>query len=333
MEVEVGSYQNQKKNKEDQKKNKEKIDNDIKAIEDKLASVNLLTESQNRLKGELEKFKSITSDSSIYQKVEKIKENRSQTLSSSLKNMKKSVGVNMETETKEGSLVVAKWMIALVGFQLVLSLLFFIITFQLIQLLIGVFSAVVILILMLLVNVSRYSYQYKANLNVSPTSLPLQKSVLVSNPDEDKLILNNAWSRALQGELDMVNITITSRLGDKTLDQIKAEKEKLLEEQKKLDSQMSETEGKALNTEEYYKKRRELDILKIEKENIEFGLEGKIKKDLEDKILEISSSGSVAPNKTVASMPLLLINCKFAEQITDFINNLKQTRQVLQINY
>jgi len=150
-----------------------------------------------------------------------------------------------------------------------------------------------------------------------------------SNPDEDKLILNNAWSKALVSELKMIDETMKSRLGDKTLEQISLEKQNLLEEQKKLDAQVSETEGKSLNTEEYYKKRRELDILKIEKENIEFSLEGKIKQDIED---QIAASGDTNI-KSEASLPLLFVNCKIEEQIADYINNIKQTRQVLILNY
>jgi len=327
MDAEVGSYQNQKKNKEEVKKNKEKVDRDVKELEDKLSSVNMLIESQKRLKGELEKFSNITSDSTIPQKVDNIKENRSKSLSSSLKTIRKSAGVHMESEEKEGSLLVGKWMVGLVIAQLVFSLLFFIITFQLIQLLIGVFSAVVILILMLLVNVNRYSYEYKGRFQTETPTLPI--SVHKSNPDEDKLILNNAWSKALVSELKMIDETMKSRLGDKTLEQISLEKQNLLEEQKKLDAQVSETEGKSLNTEEYYKKRRELDILKIEKENIEFSLEGKIKQDIED---QIAASGDTNI-KSEASLPLLFVNCKIEEQIADYINNIKQTRQVLILNY
>lgn len=327
MDAEVGSYQNQKKNKEDVKKNKEKIDRDVKELEDKLSSVNMLIESQKRLQNELEKFSNITSDSSIPQKVDNIKENRSKNLSSSLKTIRKSAGVHMESEEKEGSLLIGKWMIGLVVLQLIFSLLFFIITLQLIQLLIGIFSAIVILILMLLVNVNRYSYEYKGRFQTVDQAVPL--SVHKSNPDEDKLILNNAWSKALTSELQMINETMKSRLGDKTLEQISLERQNLLEEQKKLETQISETEGKSLNTEEYYKKRRELDILKIEKENIEFSLEGKIKNEIEDQIA--ASAGN--ETKSEPQLPLIFVNCKIEEQIADFINNIKETRQVLILNY
>lgn len=324
MEGEVGSYQNQKKNKEELKKTKDKIDLDIKALEDKLSSVNMLTESQTRLKGELEKFSNITSDSTVHQKVEKIKELRSFGQTSSLKNMRKIGGVHMETEEKEGSLITGKWMIILVIAQLIFSLLFFIITLQLVQLLIGIFSAVVIIILMLLVNVNKYTFTYRTRLQSEEAIvMPVSQK---TNPDEDQLILNTAWSKALKAEYDVMTATITARLGDKTLEQIMAEKQALVEEQKKQEVQVSDMDSKSLNTEEYYKKRRELDILKIEKENIEFSLEGKLKPEIESQI-EALSSGS---NQT--QLPLLLVNCKFVNDVTDFVNNLKQSRQVLIIN-
>ncbi|MFS8130705.1 MAG: hypothetical protein ACMG57_01870 [Candidatus Dojkabacteria bacterium] len=334
MDLEVGTYQNQKKDKEDIKKKKEIADREVKNIEDKLSSVKLLIDNREHLVAELEKFKSYTGNLDVRKKVDVIKDTRTNNLITELKTRKKTSGVNMETEEKEGSLFVGKWMVGLVVFQLLLSIVMFALTLQLIQLLIGLFSAVVIVVLMLLINVSRYTYDYKVKKFIESDMTGTSYSTVMtkSSPEEEKLMVNFAWGNALYEEYKLINNTINSRLGDKNLAQLTKDKEFLIGEQGRLDKLQNDMETKALNTEEYYKKRRELDILKIEKENIEFSLEGKVNSDIEEQITTLSL------NKTQQTpsnqfLPLILVNCGFLDQIKDFIDSIKQTRQILTINF
>lgn len=330
MDKEVSSYQTQKKDKEELKKKKESNDNQVKAIEDKLASVNMLIESRDRIKGELDKFRTYTDDLNVKRQVDTIKTDRSNKLISDLKSSRKASGINMESEEKESNLFVGKWILILAFIQVIGSLVLFVTTLQAVQLFIGLFSAIVLTVLMLLVNVSRYTYELKdktfveSNLNGLPYSPILPKT----SPEEDKLILNTAWGNALNEELKLITDTINSRLGGKDLEQLMKDKEAQLAEQKNLNGILEGAESKNLNTEEYYKKRRELDILKIEKENIEFALEGKMKPEIEKEISSLSSN-SVQPKE---SLPLILVNCNFLVEINELINNLKQSRQVLVIN-
>ncbi|MEP7103841.1 MAG: hypothetical protein ABI721_03990 [Candidatus Dojkabacteria bacterium] len=334
MEVEVSSYQNEKKNKEEIKKDKERIDREVKAIDDKLSSVNMLIESQNRIKQELTKFNNITTDSTISQKVEKIKESRSQMLASNLRTVKKTPGRNIEEEGPEMPLFIAKWMVALVVLQCIFSLLFFIITLQLVQLFIGLFSAVTLLVLMLLVNINRYANRYEGRFTNDDVDVDSNNQLSPKmDLDENRLILNTAWVNALQGELSLIETTMNTRLGDKNLTQLSEGKTKLLKEQIDTDSKLKEIESKSINTEEYYKKRREVDILKIEKENIEFSLEGKMKPELEAQILEQMGRESGSVNVNTNLLPILIVNCNFVQEILDFVNNLMQSRQVLLINF
>lgn len=340
LEEDVNFYQNEKKIKEDLKKKKDKLENEKKSLADKMASVEMLTETRTRLNSELEKFQKLSADPALESKVTQIKTNRSSQLLQVLKTLKKGNGFSgSPEEEKEQSLFTAKWLIILAFLQIVISLGLFISTFEIIHLILGGISSVTIVAITFLVNIYKYTYNYESDVDYKPTGEVVAQNygdVLPKlNKSDDKFLVDVAWSNALKSELDQIEKSMQDRLGDQSIDSIMSSSKNSEDELARIEQKLKNLEGKALSSEEYYKKRRELDILKIEKENIDYSFDNKIDKAAQSEIdaLELQLNGvENEPAIEIDSLPLVLINIPAQDEFTQYIGELRAERQAIIVN-
>jgi len=156
-----------------------------------------------------------------------------------------------------------------------------------------------------------------------------------NNFEQDKLLINSAWLTALKNEYTLIDNIIKTRLNNKSSEDLVKDKTEIEKELAKAKNELETINKKSMSSEEYYKKRRELDILKIEKENLEYTVKGG-NEELEKKIDEINAKLGEAEEKKevisaeVHSMPLILINLSHASpEIIVETENISANRQVI----
>lgn len=110
------------------------------------------------------------------------------------------------------------------------------------------------------------------------SSIQREREDLRKNKSEEQedpnsqLFINSAWAEALNSELSLIERSIQSSLKGKDYGTLESDLQLIEQELQTLEGELKDLDNNFITTDEYYKKRREVDILKIEKENVEFSL-------------------------------------------------------------
>ncbi len=326
IQVQVDFYQNEKKIKEELNSNIKKYKIDKENINQMLQSVELLIENKESLNLKLKSFEQF-SDS--YDKVKELKAQKINYLNSKL-SIRHSPGSSIleddikEAENKSSSL---NLFLVIPIINLLITFVVFLVTYNAAVLLIGILFTVFLMIIYIVSRFFKDSLEDVEELNnkaFSPQADSKEGVAEVEDPNT-QLFINSAWAKAIKDELEVVDENITKSLNGKSYEALKQDLTNLDLNIEKENNKLEELTQKAITSDEYYKKRREIDILKIEKENLEYGLklEPTINNKIQDLSKEIENLKLLTEmgQKTNALVPVFI---KFSE-------NLPQIEQIKQI--
>ena len=228
-------------------------------------------ETRDKLSKELGKFSTIANDSSLESRVASLKTSRVQKTYTNLSKIRTRTG-NLSNTLKISTdrVIIAKSLILLVVLQIFITILLYILSGENLILGLGFLSTLILSTsfgginlfhdnLLLLKGISK-----KAHTGVG------YENVVPSNPREDNFLVNAAWVSALKNELMDTEKEIQARLNGKSSEKFEEELKAFDTQKEDLNKELGELDKKTITSEEYYKKRREVEILKIEKENLEY---------------------------------------------------------------
>lgn len=337
LETEVESFQKNKENKELNEKMLKDKEKEIGILKQKIQSTQELLKSKEDL--EL-RYKNSLGDLINSKDVEKLKLDKYNQTINQLENIKKQQIMNVyRDEDKSNINIKYKWLIVFIVLEILIGGYLTIITSSLTTLL----ASITILISMVLVFITLQVINYKntnslkrSNLNNKDKKINNTENNGVANLNniqdknsEFELFKSSALSNAIKLELDKVNELIKIQLGGKEIENINKDIKALETEVNIL---KDKKENSVLDQDTLYKKRRELDILKIEKENIENSTA--LKQVVNDRLIELatinakSQSDSKVPDKI--SLPIFVIT--FNQQVDEMLEKYKNIRQVILIN-
>lgn len=279
FEKELSDFQNSKNNKEEiaQKLSEKELEKN--QIDQTLGSINSLLEKRNQIILELQKYGDLGKDPSLQEKVNVMKNKKLDRNIEKVKNVtaikKEILGINSHDEHHFKFMGFS--LVVLIALQSVITIGFYIVSLQSKVILIGLFSLVILSVFLALINILKskvnvYIYDEDRVRNTKVT----YEEIDTANPNEEKFFVNVAMVSAIKQELSGLDSLIIAHLGGKNIEEVKAEKARVENEYQVLKSESDKMESADLTNEEYYKKRREIDILKIEQENIEYSLGNKI---------------------------------------------------------
>lgn len=324
IQLDIDFYQNEKKLKEDLNNKIKKAKAEKENVGQMLQSVEMLIKSKQDLE---EKLNAFSNYKDSYDKIKELKGQKVSYINSKL-TTKQSVNLlnSEKDQVKSGSFFKnfnVTLTLALVN--TIITLLAFLFVNNWVVLLVGVVFTIVLIIIYF---VSRF---FKDSLEDSMENKEegfyIAKSVdgasLFDSEDPNtQLFINAAWASALEEELILVEENIKRNLNGKSYEELKAS-QKMVEQSIEVENKkLEELSKKSITSDEYYKKRREVDILKIEKENIEFGLKLNPEKDSKIKELVIKKE----------DLKLILENLKdFKHLLPIFLQNIEDDNLVRDI--
>ncbi len=279
FEMEIEGYQNSKKNKEDLEKRLKKAEQEKQILEENLSSVNSLIQKRNGIIAELSKYGDLGKDPALQEKVEQLK---SKTINKNIDNVRKatnkrshSAGINSKTdyEMKFEGLPI----LGLIALQVVVTIVYYLISLQTKAIMMGLFTLIVLSIVLALINIikdkaSLHIYDEGAENNLRIT----YNEIDTTSQNEQNFFVNAAMVNAIKQELLALDSLIKHHLGGKSVEDVNSERTKIEAEYVQLNNESNKMQNSILSSEEYYKKRREVDILKIEQENLEYALGNKL---------------------------------------------------------
>lgn len=329
IQKEVDSYQSQRDSKESLNKKIADLELKFNTTRDKLDSVSTLITSRSNILKELKKY-----DSTWAENISELKERKNLKTNEYLQTAyTKPENKTVVEEDRDTHLKFNKIFLIV---QIPLTLLLTFVAYFLLQLdLILILGFVVILLEFAFIIYETFKKDEEDLSLLVKQELPQQDVNLIENNlDNDKLFIDQAWRGAYQNEVSKIDQLILSNLEGREVAQVEQEKSIIEQELNSLKKELSTLESNELDSEAYYKKRRELDILKIEKENIEF--DGSIQipneariEELTNKVGELEDSiDSVEELKS--KIPFIMINVK--ESVKELINNIADLRQIILIN-
>lgn len=323
IEKEVDGYQNQKSNKENLNKKIKENENLKNALEQKLASVQSLLDQKTKVESEISKSsKEITTTD-----ISSIKEKRIEELNKNLGNgFKKALASQSQMEESTKNKRLSHIWVEVVGVvQLALFFVYFLVSGNILFLLLGISLGVVI------TGVFFYLQKDHTNKNnkveqVAKDEVVQETSVQnISTEAENQNILKSAYLNALNSEKTNIEESITKALENKTYEQVKSELDVAVKNIELSKKELENAEKNALDIDSYYKKRRELDILKIEKENLDFSSKLTSKPDEEYIKLLLGSDSSTTGAKEPIYLPLIIIGkAPLFDELIEKYNNIRQ---------
>lgn len=273
IQEEIDYYQNEKKIRDELNSKIKKTKTSHQAIEQQLSSVELLIVKKNELDSKLKAF---GDSDSLIQQVEALKQSKIEHLYSTLNTINANpVRIQPEEVQKKNGIKLDPFL-SVIFLNIFLGVVTFLYSFSLVILLILLTSSIALFVFYIL---DKFFTQSLEGIDAEdhPNSMfevnsKMQESTIKKSDPNTQLFINSAWLKALLSEIQLIGENISKNLSGKDYESMKKEKESLLEELNLLENNLKELSEKSITSDEYYKKRRELDILKIEKENIEFGL-------------------------------------------------------------
>lgn len=348
MKIEKGVdlYQNGKKIIETKNKEKQALQNELDAIRQKFVSVEHFEKRRIELEHSISKF----SSSGSSEKVASLKKERLNKIIGFLKNIKSrdvSLVPKFEWEDEiDKSFRSINVQIVVFGILFIIQILFGILTLILSRdvqswfFSVAIFLTLVILLVIYNLLGSKTSPRSLLNFEIDSQAKIPQVAFL---SQEDKIFVNNAYFNAYRSELETINQSIQMALGaEGTFTDLKAMMQNVEGKIIELENEISKINRDMYTTDEYYKKRRELDILKIEKENIEFSWS----KEEQPRLTELKSAfkeASLVQNlseqgtRAWEGYPVVITGwLRLTEASLQILNNsiseLKEGAQILQID-
>lgn len=293
----ITSYQNNKIDKESYDNKLKEFKNKKTMLKEKGDSIKILIESRKKLQNEVEKIKSKNFD----QIPESIKQKKIHERIEELKSLRdKAIPKDSDLIEAKERIFQGRPLVALVVVQILLTLISFLINPEpniIVIALVSIFSLVISMFIL--------NFYQESELIVKVSS---NQSGVVNEPTQEDhtIFINSAMLGAYISELKGVEKMISARLNGLSVEEFESQLSNLDSEERTLNSE-SEKFNNSLTPEEYYKKRRELDILKIESENSDSDLS--FDKALADQVVQIRlESEKPAENNLIDDIPVLILN-------------------------
>jgi len=320
IQEEIDFYQNEKKTKEEINNNLKGLENQKINIGQMLESVKLLITSREDLKKELIKFGPIAQDDNLALKVQFLKEEHKNKMMNLLSNVKSKIKNNGdELLNRNPESLYGKSIIILLCFQLLLTVLVYVLSLENRVLFLGILSFLILILIFFLTNTFKTRDTVLIKTKQHSEKIIFQDITIDKDNDEkrNKFFVSAAWISALKSEFSIASQTIKSRLNNKSYEEIEMDLQRIEKEIATLNNKMLDLTKKSLTSEEYYKKRRELDILKIEKENLEYTVSSN-NQNIENEIEKANEKLNTNRSKTqkikllIVSLPIFILNLNLA---------------------
>lgn len=268
IDKDIASYQNQKQSKDDADKKLKDIENQANILTEKSASIKLLMENIKKIDSQLSKFGDLAANKNIVNQVQSLKEQRMSKRLTDMVNSKKTPAAIVRKAVQMGnSAIQGRELIVLAFIQLFITIILYLTSSEIQIVTLGILSLIIISISTFVLNIG------KQEVNNSVVQLDDNQSTVQSDVTQDKKLdsffINIAWVNALKSERQSLNEIVTHRLGGKNYEEFHKELQEVSLAKEKLVSEKETANKGILSSEEYYKRRREVDILRIEKENLE----------------------------------------------------------------
>ncbi|MDQ7021306.1 MAG: hypothetical protein Q9M91_05765 [Candidatus Dojkabacteria bacterium] len=149
-------------------------------------------------------------------------------------------------------------------FYLIGTILFYLQSGDLRVIIIGLIGFLIILFLLIILKVSLATNKTR-NFRVDPTDLDSSYNSFTTHfdPNEDALLVNSSWVKALRSESFRLNEMLKRNLGGKDYNEVQLELGNIEKSIDEIKNEIDELEKNRITSEEYLKKRRELDVLSL----------------------------------------------------------------------
>lgn len=263
LEKEIADFQSQKDKLSELENSISEKESQLNNINHSLESSKILIENRAAV---VEKINAVKSkiQSSAQKSTDSILNDRRTRIDKFLKGVKKRSDIVLE-EKSPGIYPPLKILLIITLLNFAINLFFYITSFQFSILIISILSLTVLLFNAFMVNIFRplYTKDIKAIEEIiSSKNNPEYKFT-----DDDHVLINNAWMNAYSVELKRLDDILSQNLQGKDYKQLESDVVTIANDVEKTKTALEDAKSSTLSTEEYYKKRRELDILKIEMEN------------------------------------------------------------------
>jgi len=270
----IGGQINAQKNADTAQLKIKELEGKVETIEDKLTSVTGLLQQQQRIQNTLQRYGGLLSKN-LEQDAQQFATEMQQIRERRLLRMLKNVGV--ASVRQAGKLVriirAPKFVLVLAAIVFILGLIGFLFTSKLDLLIVGMVSAGATVLLWFKAEISTRSIQIIGDSKGESVKLD-EGDVVVQQEHQrasflERFFVDKAWINALRGEQHRVDDQITQSLDGQDYTVYQGQKNELVQELAKLRKQVGEQQQVELSPEEYLKRRRELDMRKVDKARIE----------------------------------------------------------------
>lgn len=331
VQEQVDFYQNEKKLKDEINKEIKSLKTEQDTISQMLKSVELIITKKNELQSKIDSFNSAAPSK---EEVTDLKSKKIEFTNTNLSSKRNAPIINSEEdENKRQRIFEVNPTVVLAILNIVITIIGFLYSYSFSVLLAGMIFSV---ILSLLYIISRFYKDALEGLPASEDDLALSAQMVpnvapvaqvdnvrnYSDPNS-QLFINSALLNALKLEIDLLGRNIEKNLNGKSYETLQADLKDISSKLAQKNTEIEELSSKSITSDEYYKKRREVDILKIEKENIEFGFKGNSeslqKSSLLDQEIQAISKKIELATQVSQFFPVFLIDAASVPQISNQI--------------
>ncbi len=315
LEKEIAIYKDSKKMKEEAQNKIAKHEEELKDISTKLEDSEYLIQIMNRINRELAKFgNQQPPDEIITQKVEQLKQTRIKKVIEILKTVKNFGNIFVshdQTYSKEDQVNISMF-VAMIIVQTLLTTIIYIATSDVRIIFVG-FIALLIIFLGIIyakLSIGKALSQEQTN-PYKDKNLTFDRLMQKFDRQENAFFVNAAWITALRKEKQTVEQVLQNRLEGQRYNDVVLKISKIKREIAELKSNLEEIDKFKISAEEYLKKRRELDTLKVELEITE----DEQSEGFEDYVSKVNLPFFVLSNNTNASDWLEEMMIKFSNKV------------------
>lgn len=333
VQEDVDFYQNEKKLKDEINKEIKALKTEQDTISQMLKSVELIITKKNELQSKVDSF----NPAAVTPSNEEIINLKSKKIEFTNTNLSSKRGISIinseEDEEKRQRIFEVNLAVVLAILNIVITIIGFLYSYSFSVLLAGMVFSV---ILSLLYVISRFYKDALEGLPASEDDLALSAQMVpdatsaaqVDNvrnylDPNSQLFINSALLNALKSEVALLDQNIERNLNGKSYEALQTDLKDISSKLTQKNTEIEELSSKAITSDEYYKKRREVDILKIEKENIEFGFKGNSeslqKSSLLDQEIQAISKKIELATQVSQFFPVFLIDAASVPQISNQI--------------
>lgn len=331
VQEQVDFYQNEKKLKDEINKEIKSLKTEQDTISQMLKSVELIITKKNELQSKIDSFNSAAPTK---EEVTDLKSKKIEFTNTNLSSKRNAPIINSEEdENKRQRIFEVNPTVVLAILNIVITIIGFLYSYSFSVLLAGMVFSV---ILSLLYVISRFYKDALEGLPASEDDLALSAQMVpdatsaaqVDNvrnylDPNSQLFINSALLNALKSEVALLDQNIERNLNGKSYEALQTDLKDISSKLTQKNTEIEELSSKAITSDEYYKKRREVDILKIEKENIEFGFKGNSeslqKSSLLDQEIQAISKKIELATQVSQFFPVFLIDAASVPQISNQI--------------